>query len=833
MNLPFKKLNKLNFNSLEKLYKEQSTKSRLAFALSALGVVLFLTIALILPFTRSKLFSELFIKPFSRAATVILGNGDANNDGAVNSADIQLIAQNYTNSLTNSVDQYGDGVINWLDFANTANIIQNITPIPTSPTPTTAPTTSEWTQFGHDAQRTSYTPQTVATPWKFAWSWNDGTANAQTQTGRIVVPPFLQPITGNGKVYMIGNNTVYALDQTTGAQSWIKTGIGTLSTTPAYSNGYLYVVSQNGNIYKLDSNNGGTSGSFNTSDSISLAPLVVGNNIYVVTLGGKLFSVNMSNMAANWTSPYLSNAKGGTMPAYSAKWNMLIFGAEEATYTNAAAPYPDSSKNHMTVHAVDASTGTRKWVFDYTNYTGRYYEDGLQRTTDPCASGFGGTANTACLTINGSQFDNSWPVIAEQHDLVLIRTLMDHNSLYRGPGFGGAYPSTNAQIVSFLGGEPYAVGANRRDQNLLPLKLSDGTVAFTPAVNIISAFDGGTARMGPVPIVKVVGGQEVAYVYWRNVQNCSDQSWCDGRWDARPGEMVLDNSHAISGCDSANGVCNAGYVRFVQYTFIPGDEVEYTTMSGDIFFENRWEASFARSITDRSSARGGTYSSGITTTYQPAMIWAVSSACTPVPGTTSIHYCSNPSIFSWGTDGRYYDTPTGSFYEYYNDWCSLHNTCLKSDVDVGPNSFTVVSNNLVIIEGVDGGLIVLKNGNPLASTGQVNLAQNQAVLGTTAPTTPISAKEAYKYLDQKIIVEDTLTSVTRIPAKGYYLSFGDFTRGGLLVQIFNKDLSKFNYDLLSLKGKHVQVEGRVSLYPFDSKSPVIIVTNSDQIRVLN
>ena len=63
-----------------------------------------------------------------------------------------------------------------------------------------------------------------------------------------------------------------------------------------------------------------------------------------------------------------------------------------------------------------------------------------------------------------------------------------------------------------------------------------------------------------------------------------------------------------------------------------------------------------------------------------------------------------------------------------------------------------------------------------------------------------------------------------------YLGFTDPHDGSLLVRIFEKDLTKFGYDLNSLLGKQVKVTGFVSLYWPELVDPEIIVTDPAQIE---
>src|SRR5690242_21282699 len=42
------------------------------------------------------------------------------------------------------------------------------------------PAANEWTQDGHDAQRTGFTPDEPLEPWTLAWTWNGSDASGGT-----------------------------------------------------------------------------------------------------------------------------------------------------------------------------------------------------------------------------------------------------------------------------------------------------------------------------------------------------------------------------------------------------------------------------------------------------------------------------------------------------------------------------------------------------------------------------------------------------------------------------------------------------------------------------
>lgn len=184
------------------------------------------------------------------------------------------------------------------------------------------PTASlEWSQHGHDAQHTSYTSQTVDPPWRWRWAWNGPNASGgvgKTTSGGSL-PRNVQPVTGEGRVYMAaGTDGVYALSETSGAVVWQRGGIGSILSTVAYDRDTqaVFAVSSNGNLYRLNASTGAISGQFSSGQSSSLPlPPVVTSDRVLFSMGGSVFALNKFNLQLIWT--YASGATVATPPAFS------------------------------------------------------------------------------------------------------------------------------------------------------------------------------------------------------------------------------------------------------------------------------------------------------------------------------------------------------------------------------------------------------------------------------------------------------------------------------------------------------------------------------------
>lgn len=733
-------------------------------------------------------------------------NANINGDTIVDISDYSLLVQNFfvTPPKVARADIDANGIVDIVDYSifvkslflscpaiATPTPVATVapTPVPTvapttppvAPTPTPSPITSagEWTQFGSDSQKTSYAATIPATPWKYKWQWNGASTTGLKQAGHLKSPDLVQPITGGGRVYMVAGNQVFALDKTTGSQIWAKGSIGTLNATGVYDAENLYIGSSNGIVYKLNAATGATTAQFTGAGNFSLSLSFANGLLFAGSSTGTLYAINPSTMTQAWA--YQAGSPIVTSSSYSPSKNAVLVVSQD-----------------LFVHSIDLTTGARKWRIKPTNRT----------------------YTTLNAELNLTEAVEGWPVIAEQHGIVFIRYRLEWNSLWTGNPF----PTTNAAIRTLLAGD------NTR-QSLFALNLTDGSTAFVPAVGNGGAGDGGTLPMGPQPVIRTVGGKEVAYVIWRNGLTCVGAPSCDGREDAVMGEMVLDNT-TVAGYQ-------AGDMRFVQFEDIQTDEMMNISMAGDTIFHSHWLINAAAKITDRSDAKGSTFLNPIATVPAPYAIWRqcnLQNTCN-FPGCVSNNYCGincaasnsrycKDGLYGYG-DSRMYSSKPG-FYEYNND---------SKDTTMGTTPFTVVSSGLVLIKSDDGAIIALESGNPLVTTSTVTpivmTSLQSDVLGANTSTTPnvIKYQDALNHLNETVTVEGTIASAVDHMPKAIYLGFTNPHDGALLVRVFAKDVSKFPYDLMKLKGKKIRVTGTVTLYWPEGKDPEIIVTSPDQISV--
>ncbi|MGL4650689.1 MAG: PQQ-binding-like beta-propeller repeat protein, partial [Caldilineaceae bacterium] len=485
------------------------------------------------------------------------------------------------------------------------------------------------------------------------------------------------------------------------------------------------------------------------------------------SMGNSVHAVDAATLAIQWS--YDAGATVDTPPAFSPAANTVVVLSRD-----------------LFVHAIDADNGQQRW------------------RTKPTSR-----SSSQANNLNGSQADvrHGWPVIAEGHGVVFIRYRLDWQTLWTW----SPWPGTNAEMRSML-------AANPTQQPLYALRLSDGQSAFAANVGNGGFGDGDYMPMGPLPAIRrLADGSEVAYVVMRGSPCLNPQS-CDGRWDARLGELLLDGS-TVSGYA-------AGDVRFMQSTFVPTDEMPYVTAAGDQVLAGHWEAGLAHRIVDRSAARG-TGGSPIVTANLPHISTSQDQdVCGS--GFSSSHFCA---VGLYGTRtwpaGFYLFWQQGAVYDqYWSEYASW-----------------VVSGGLVLYVSTDGTVTALEAGQPAPQTttpatagspgpgadvGGVEGALNLPTDVRRLPVIPVGAASAHA--GQLATVEGTLVDVFS-NGKAVYLTFARPHQGTFLTRILRQDWSAFTAppDTHYAAGQTIQVSGRIGWYQGD---PVITVTSPDQVRLV-
>ena len=632
---------------------------------------------------------------------------------------------------------------------------------------------AEWSQHAHDAQRTSYTSQVVAYPWKWRWAWNG--PNASGGLGKVTtggsLPRNVQPVTGGGRVYIAaGNDGVFALSEATGQQLWQRSSIGDVRSTVGYdhSTQAVFVVSANGTLYKLRASDGVILGQFNTGQSSALPlPPAILNDRVVFSMGNRVHALTKTTLQPIWTYTVASTLAVVTPPAYSASRNLVIVATE-----------PD-----LFVHAIRNSDGGQHWR--------RRPVHSSRNFDDP------------------TEFRYGWPVVADNAGYALVKARLDWDTLWRD------WPQTNSRMRQFLTNNP-------GDQALFVLDLDDGSVPYIANVGHGGYGDGGYMPMGPQPVVKRLGnGKDVVYIVIRA------KHAHDSRWDSHFGEMMLDST-TVSGL-------GGGDVRFIAFDYPPGhpnpflltDEQPNVSMAGEYLFGAHWEAGFALRILDRSDARGS-FTNKITSQRLATM--ATSQDNTSACAFSASHYCPSGLENTRNYDfGFYIYYNQGAVYDQY--W-SEYATWVVSNDNL---YFRSVDGAIVALTSGDPQALTaapqaLSAAQYAARNTEYATLNTQYTIRNLRPVARIPHAEARAWAGQMV----TVTGVIRYAfnnSKQVLLSFNKPHQGHFKVLIPRECWPAFSEppERLYRVGQEIAVGGLISWYQGD---PVIRVTQPEQIATL-
>lgn len=739
---------------------------------------------------------------------------DINQDGIVDLTDYSLLATNFL-STTPSIpraDINTDGIVDLTDYSllatqflqtctttnptPTATVASTPTPTPSvtatpNPTPTAStPTTisNEWHQHAFNAQRTSFTPDEVPTPWRWKWAWNGPNSTGGISTSKINypggqyqegglgsnagLPRGVQPVTGASRVYVAGGSRgVFALNIDNGNQLWNQTNVGTANSTVAYdpATQAVFVLSTNGRVYKLQANNGTILAQYDlgSTSTLSLPPALYNDRLFV-TSGTKVAALSTTNLQPVWQ--YTTNSTIETPPGYSAVTDKIVFATQD-----------------LYVLAINNSNGSLSW------------------RVKP-------TVNT--YQANQIEYKYGWPVISDANGLVLIKIRLPWDTLFSW----NPWATTNQEIRSYLTNNP-------DEQALFALRLSDGTSPFIMNVGHGGFGDGGYQPMGPQPVIKQLpGGQEVVYTIGRG-----DNQY-DGRWDSKFVEIPLNNS-TVPGY-------SGGEVRFIQYNHIVlTDEQPFVSMAGNHLFGGHWMAGYALNITDRSNSLGS-YSNRIKATDLPHITTSASNC-----GFSTSHYCANGLVQD--SDPRTY--PAG-FYIYYNQgpvydrYWSEYSTWLVSD-----NTIFFRSADGAIVALESGSPIAARHTltTPIAqAVNWLSQALSEAMIGLRSNNPPQAvAESAIDYTQARTYAGQTKTVEGKVEyvfnnGKSVLLGFAYPHQGVFKVQIPKETWSLYGSQLntqmgrnqaqLYKEGDRLSVTGKIEWYQGD---PTIFISNPSQLSV--
>ena len=194
--------------------------------------------------------------------------------------------------------------------------------------------TDWWPMFRHDLQHSGYStsdaPETNNVRWTYTTD-NDG---------------FSSPAISDGKVYIGSDDDhVYCLDADDRTMIWsCKTGDDAFSS-PAVSDGNVYIGSRDDNVYCLDADDITMKWSYLTGDNVASSPAVSDGRVYVGSDDQNVYCLNTYNGKKIWS--YLTEDGVTSSPAVSD--GKIYFGSDK-----------DDTAN---VYCLNADDGTMIWTY--------------------------------------------------------------------------------------------------------------------------------------------------------------------------------------------------------------------------------------------------------------------------------------------------------------------------------------------------------------------------------------------------------------------------------------------------------------------------------------
>ena len=277
-----------------------------------------------------------------------------------------------------------------------------------------------WPQFRFDAGHTGCNPyETILTTasvggltvdWKYA-------AGAQVR---------FDPAVANGMVYFSSDypdDTLYAVDATTGALVWKYVGPGTYFSAPAVVNGVAYVAALFRNaVYAFKASTGELLWQYTTGNIVESAPVVANGVLYIGDGGGTLYALNAGTGTLLWK--YLTFA-GNEISSSPAVANGFVY---------FASVYPEYLDWSTILYALDTATQQVRWTYEWN--------DAIAATP---------VVGSGAVYFNSTAFKvNTGTILWSNPDMSLSLPALAKGVLYGGNSSGTALQAVDASTGKVL-----------------------------------------------------------------------------------------------------------------------------------------------------------------------------------------------------------------------------------------------------------------------------------------------------------------------------------------------------------------------------------------------
>jgi outer membrane protein assembly factor BamB len=184
--------------------------------------------------------------------------------------------------------------------------------------------------------------------------FNDGgivTINAELWRFKTGGAVYSSPAVSNGVVYVgSDDNNLYAIDAVTGKEKWRFATGDTVLSSPAVLNGVVYVGSDDNNLYAIDAVTGKEKWRFVKGDAVYSSPAVSNGVVYVGSDDNNLYAIDAVTGKEKW--------RFATIDVVSLSPAILDGVVYIGSYDK---PFIDEGESCL--YAIDAVTGKEKWRF--------------------------------------------------------------------------------------------------------------------------------------------------------------------------------------------------------------------------------------------------------------------------------------------------------------------------------------------------------------------------------------------------------------------------------------------------------------------------------------
>lgn len=156
--------------------------------------------------------------------------------------------------------------------------------------PTQAQAVTEWPMFMNNAANTGYSAADLPETFMIGWVYK---TNGMIRSS---------PAISNGMVYVgCDDGHLYCLDLADGSFNWKYETGGVVYSSPAVVGGIVYVGSQDGYVYAINANSGNLEWSYPTGGYIVASPTVVDGIVYIGSADNSFYALDATDGGLVWS----------------------------------------------------------------------------------------------------------------------------------------------------------------------------------------------------------------------------------------------------------------------------------------------------------------------------------------------------------------------------------------------------------------------------------------------------------------------------------------------------------------------------------------------------